>query len=1065
MSIVPDCEGAHDAALASSSKPAPARISELVAKAAELLPSQGPITAFAFLNTLQGLEDRPFDDGLVEGAHLFGCQPYLPESKFREHLARGRITADDLLAAVSRDLGPDKAAEPIAGLVSRGELRLKMLEHPIYNGPPAELRWYIAETDALKRIRVDVSPDIRRQFLEATERWTLRDLRADGEATHHTARGFCADLMTHFGESTIEDWSAGVWEEFSLQLLWRIARQGVHQVHQHHEQRAREHRLDNPDDLMRQVAGASPSEAANDILIPYCAGFLDQGLAAWPLPVRQLGFYRGFLRLFGRAAGPSPLHRALASEFDRLDRGNVDVSDCIVQSLQQMGISPEEERPFLVRSLLALRGWAGMLWQAEARGDRIPRPAPPGTLVDYLAVRLVIERVALVVLARSHLGLKDSPVGIIEHLRRHRLPQEPVGVEQRAFLVFQLAQLFGWSAERLHQLSGTQWSQLLEELHVFGSLARRRCFQHAFERRLRNAALQAIATHREESGPEADVPVFQAMFCIDAREESFRRHLEETEPRCQTFGVAGFFGVPIYYRGIHDAHFATLCPIVVRPKHWLVEEVLLTDEERHQRRTRSRRVLGQASLQVQQGSHGLIAGAILTAGFGVLASIPLVARVLFPQLAASIRSAANRFVEAPPQTRLHIERIAESPSPLPDGIGFNVEEMAGFCERLLRDIGLTEGFSRLVFVVGHGSSCLNNPHKSCYDCGACSGSAGGPNGRAVAMMMNDPRVRALLNERGIAIPEQTRFVGAQHDTAVDAVQFFDLDLLPGTHRNDLQTARATLNEACERNAHERCRRFYSAPLNLSPAAAHRHVRERSEDMAQTRPEFGNATNAYCIVGRRQLTRGLFLDRRSFLVSYDPLSDDERLTILERILSAVVPVCEGINLQYTLAAIDPAGWGSGTKLPHNVTSLLGVMDGARSDLRPGLPWQGVEIHEPVRLLFVVEATIAGIEQILARNAAIARIVVNGWVQFAVRDPRDASLHYLSRGRFVPFQPQAIPLPVVRTSRDWYRGSRDHLEFAEIRPDGSTETSQPANKAEFWQAVNRQTLTGEEFVRTT
>ena len=32
-----------------------------------------------------------------------------------------------------------------------------------------------------------------------------------------------------------------------------------------------------------------------------------------------------------------------------------------------------------------------------------------------------------------------------------------------------------------------------------------------------------------------------------------------------------------------------------------------------------------------------------------------------------------------------------------------------------------------------------------------------------------------------------------------------------------------------------------------------------------------------------------------------------------------------------------------------------MDGAASDLRTGLPWQMVEIHEPVRILFVVETT--------------------------------------------------------------------------------------------------------------
>ena len=36
---------------------------------------------------------------------------------------------------------------------------------------------------------------------------------------------------------------------------------------------------------------------------------------------------------------------------------------------------------------------------------------------------------------------------------------------------------------------------------------------------------------------------------------------------------------------------------------------------------------------------------------------------------------------------------------------------------------------------------------------------------------------------------------------------------------------------------------------------------------------GHATNAMSIVGRREWTRGLFLDRRAFLTSYDPTQDD------------------------------------------------------------------------------------------------------------------------------------------------------------------------------------------------
>jgi uncharacterized protein YbcC (UPF0753/DUF2309 family) len=643
---------------------------------------------------------------------------------------------------------------------------------------------------------------------------------------------------------------------------------------------------------------------------------------------------------------------------------------------------------------------------------------------------------ALAHVAREELGFRGSLDQLATALKRPANEPPATSIDRRAFQVFQLAQVLGWLPPILAQLSPREWARLMAEVEAFPEIERRRVLHAAYERRYRNQSLDAIVLHAGRPVRRVPSPAFQVVCCIDERDESFRRHLEEVQPKAETFGAAGFFGVAIYYRGAADAHFVPLCPVVIRPQHWVVEDVPPHLADDHRRRAQTRRTLGSASHSVHLGSRSVLGGALVTGAFGVLASIPLVARVLFPRLTARIRALAGRLVNPPPQTVLEIERSHPTPGPHAGQFGYSLEEMTTIVERLLHDIGLTSGFARLVFILGHGSVSLNNPHESAHDCGACGGGRGGPNARAWAHMANDPRIRAALAARGLTIPADTVFIGGYHNTCDESLTLFDLDRVPESHNADLAAARRDFDEARLRDAHERSRRFESAPLAQTPEAALRHVEARAEDLAQVRPEYGHATNALCYVGRRSRTLGLYMDRRAFLTSYDSTIDDAEHSILTRLLAAVVPVCGGISLEYYFSYVDNTGYGCGTKLPHNITSLLGVMDGAGSDLRTGLPWQMVEIHEPVRILFVIETTPEAMNRIMDRNPAIGNLCRHGWVQVATLSPDSSQIHVLREGQFVPYVPESNQLPQAASSLDWYRGWRDHLPYAQIIPPADT-----------------------------
>ncbi|HLG03811.1 MAG TPA: putative inorganic carbon transporter subunit DabA, partial [Bacteroidia bacterium] len=520
-------------------------------------------------------------------------------------------------------------------------------------------------------------------------------------------------------------------------------------------------------------------------------------------------------------------------------------------------------------------------------------------------------------------------------------------------------------------------------------------WQDAFEWSYYDDVIAGLLSSRKQKKNEA-AKSFQAVFCIDERECSIRRHVENSDPDCETLGAPGFFGAEFYFQQQGGNFYEKLCPAPVTPK-FLIKEYSVPEERPHE------------TLYTRR-NQSLIGSTIITFALGVVAGFKLLLTIFRPKMSPAI---SNAFTHMHRNSKLTIENTDVNDRENDLQIGFTVTEMADRAEGLLRGIGLVKEFAPIIYLVAHGSSSANNPHHSAHDCGACSGRPGSVNARVCAFIANHPRVREILSERGLKIPASTQFVGGLHDTAADQMQFYDATILSPENELLHKKNYAAFENALNRNAKERSRRFASIPTKQNLPKVREAIRLRSVSMFEPRPELGHGTNSLCIVGSRELTKKVFLDRRAFLNSYDHTTDPEG-KLLTGVMRPLGIVCGGINLEYYFSRVDNHKLGAGTKLPHHVLGLVGVTNSADGDLRPGLPLQMIEVHDPVRLLLVVEHFPDVVLKTIQSSPEMYEWYVNEWVHIMAIHPETNQSYYFKNGEFRMYEPLKKSLPVAENT---------------------------------------------------
>jgi len=92
---------------------------------------------------------------------------------------------------------------------------------------------------------------------------------------------------------------------------------------------------------------------------------------------------------------------------------------------------------------------------------------------------------------------------------------------------------------------------------------------------------------------------------------------------------------------------------------------------------------------------------------------------------------------------------------------------------------------------------------------------------------------------------------------------------------------------------------------------------------------------------------------------------------------------------------------------------------------------VEIHEPVRILFVVETTPERLMKVVDSSPSLKQLVGNRWIRIAAIDPQSGRVHFRGNNGFEEFEGPVERLPVVLSSAEWYDGKIEHLAMASIQ----------------------------------
>ena len=501
--------------------------------AGEPVPFFWPMRSFIHHNPLHGLEHLPFETAMERGTAIFHARGFLPRAVYQGYLAEGKID----LAALA-----------------------------------AEVRAFASDRVPMQGI------DLDQWLLTLLQRCPEPVVQTDALANAHDVHAALTGTGSDIDVNGAPDWPAAYLRERLL---------GERPVYE----------------AVDALYDTGIGDALDDLVIRACLDFFDEGQSVWTMPDRELGLFRAWGQVAGREARTLLGKIASAAGVARDALMPEMVIDHVMRALE---VPEDHWTGYFTREIARLHGWSGFIrWRASATRYHWSERYP-GDLVDLLAIRLTLSQVLIDTRARGRLPKTRGDLQrlIAARPRETFLRLELVSGRALAEMVHRVdACLAHGKAEavdalfadyirakrtrdaqgqaaRLRALAseagtpGALDEPSLEQ--VRGLVGALRDFERA-EGMVWLRAMEARAMDRLLGGlslapaPAREKrPFVQAAFCIDTRSERIRRHLEAVGDY-QTFGIAGFFGVPVSLMELGKGSEIHLCPVLLTPKNLVLE--------------------------------------------------------------------------------------------------------------------------------------------------------------------------------------------------------------------------------------------------------------------------------------------------------------------------------------------------------------------------------------------------------------------------------------------------------------------------------------------------------------